>query len=125
MLVQAFAWDLSNTAGDVCSVRRHLRFRAGRSLPGSEELFLLRHRGLDTRLHRLNSTPKLSDIISARHRGVQVIVGDGDRGHDRDALEPDYFALVAHLDHALVDVGDSLEQLAFLVVGTGDAEFAS
>src|SRR5690606_31829282 len=56
---------------------------------------------------------------------MQQFAGDGKRGHDGDALETDHLAAVAHLEHAPVDVSYRLEQLALLVLGTGDAELTA
>ena len=38
---------------------------------------------------------------------------DVERSHDRDALEADYFASVANLEHFFVQVVDGFEQPAF------------
>src|SRR5690606_14427690 len=68
---------------------------------------------------------KLCHINPAGHLRVQKLACDRKRSHDGDALQPDHLALVAHLEHAAVDVRHRFETLALLVLRAADAEFAS
>src|SRR5688572_12240572 len=95
-----------------------------RTLQGnSKQLALIVYRAIEHGFHAFHSTLQFRDVKAADLRREQL-VRDVERGHDRDALEPDHLAVVADLAHLLVEVVDGVEQPLLLALRARDAKFA-